>query len=87
MKQPQIIYKTKDLAIVRELPNHAQYWQHWPRKDKSDMVWVVDGQHHTFRAYRKVRIVKDESSLLARMFGERDQYYDIYVPLRTTVDN
>lgn len=87
MKQEKVIFRSKELAIVHELPNRYPYWQHWSRKEKPDVVWAVDGKRRTFRTYRKVRIVKDENSLLARMFGENDKYYDIYVRTKSTVDS
>lgn len=83
----KIIYKTKELAIVNELPNRYAYWQHWTREEKSDMVLVVDGKHRTARAFRKVKMVKNENSLLARMIGEtRTQYFDLYVPVHVTTE-
>ena len=87
MKQGKIIFKSPELAIVREVSNHYPYWAHWSRREKSEVVWAVDPVRRTFRTYRKVRIVKDENSLLARMFGENDKYYDIYVRTKSTVDN
>lgn len=82
----KIIYKTKELAIVNELPNRYAYWQHWSRSEKSDMVIVLDAKNCTARAFHKVRIVKNENSLLALMFGEKTEYYDLYVPVRVTTE-
>lgn len=87
MKQEKVIFKSKELAIVHELPNRYAYWQHWAREEKSDMVLVVDGKNRTARAFRKVKMVKNENSLLARMIGEtRTQYFDLYVPVHVTTE-
>lgn len=86
MKQGKIIFRSPELAIVREVSNHYPYWAHWCRHDKSDVVFAVDPVRKSFRAFRKVALIKNEESLLARMISN-DQYFDIYVPMRTTVDS
>lgn len=74
----KILFRNEHIAIVRHLPNKPDihYWDFWEPADKPLYVIAVGDSMIDFEVYRRVALISNPMSLVARMFPER--YWQTY---------